>query len=514
MNDQRPKPVVLVILDGWGVAKPGPTNGIDVAQTPNYDHFVQTYPYTTLQASGEAVGLPKGQMGNSEVGHMTIGTGAVIYQDLVRIDHEIASGQFEHNPAIAGAIDHVRQHDSQLHVIGLLSCGGVHSHENHLFETIRVAAKKGVKKLVVHAFLDGRDCSRTEGQDSLGKLEALLHEIGVGAIATMSGRYWSMDRDKNWDRTDKAFNAIWHGTADLICPIGDTPSNTASSCYARHEYDEMIEPYIIHKPDGTAYTVNQHDGIIFTNFRPDRARQLSQKIGEQVQAMDLNFVTMTDYGIDCHNIVAYSPVKVATSLAEIIAEAGLKQIHIAETEKYAHATYFLNGGQETAHNGEEFLLIPSNKEFKTPDLAPEMRAQTITDTALEKLDSTDFIFVNYANADMVGHTANQPAIIEAVETLDVELGRLVKEVLAHNGALFISADHGNAEQMVDPVTGEAHTAHTANPVPCIVIENASRTKLRDGGGLKDVAPTILDMLKLEPPSSMTGQSLIEQEQSH
>ena len=510
MDTKQTGPVALVVLDGWGIGQPGEHNGIDRAKTPNFDRLASTYPYTTLKASGEAVGLPEGQIGNSEVGHMTIGAGTILYQDLVRIDKDISCGQFQHNPVFVGAFEHAKTHGSQLHIMGLLSCGGVHSHEDHLFATLRAAAAYGLKKVVIHVFLDGRDCNRTDGQNSLAKLEALIAELGVGAIATMSGRYWGMDRDKNWDRIDKAFNAIWFGTADLVCPIGKSPSHTASECYTREEYDELIEPYVIHKADGGTYTVQEHDAIIFTNFRPDRARQLSQKIGEHVVSMDLHFVTMTDYGIDCHNSVAYTPMEPQTSLAETISKAGLKQLHMAETDKYAHATYFLNGGKEETHKGEEFLMIPSRKDVKTHNEAPEMKAKELTDAAVERLDAFDFIFINYANPDMVGHTADQPAIITAIETVDRELGRLADAVLAKNGQLIVIADHGNAEEMVDLKTGNPHTAHTTNPVPCIYIgKEAHDSVLRGGGELKDVAPTVLDLLGLQKPDVMTGNSLID-----
>ncbi len=503
-------PVALVVLDGWGVGKSKQDNGIELAQTPNYDRYVETYPYTTLKASGEAVGLPEGQIGNSEVGHMTIGAGTVLYQDLVRIDKDIACGDFAKNKALQNAFDHVKTHKSQLHIMGLLSCGGVHGHEDHLFATLKAAANDGIKKVVIHVFLDGRDCSRTDGQHSLTKLEDLIKELGVGEIATMSGRYWSMDRDKNWNRTEKAFNAIWYGTADLACPIGKTASKTASECYAKEEYDELIEPYVVHRPDGTTHKVELHDAIIFTNFRPDRARQLSQKIGEQVGPMDLRFVTMTDYGIDCHNAIAYSPMKPGTSLAAVIADAGLKQVHIAETDKYAHATYFLNVGVEQPHQGEEFVLVPSRKDVKTHNQAPEMRAKEIADAAIEKLSTNDFIFANFANADMVGHTADQPAIKIAVETVDRELGRLVTAVQEAGGTIIVTADHGNAELMVDPETGEPKTSHTTNPVPFILInQNLNNRTLRSDGGLKDVAPTILELFGLAVPTNMTGKSLLK-----
>lgn len=504
-------PVVLVVLDGWGLDASTEHNGVALAATPHFDRLSSTYPFTTLQASGEHVGLPEGQIGNSEVGHTTIGAGTVIYQDLVRISKDAESGVFCDIPAFRDAFDATLRNDSQLHIMGLVSPGGVHSHENHFFEIIRAAAKAGIKKIVLHPFLDGRDYDRTEGAKSLERLEALINELGVGRIATVIGRYYAMDRDKNWARTDKAAAAIFDGIAAPSDTFQtNSPSTRIKELYDGEMFDEMIEPHVIKDSDGGVAKINAGDAIIFTNFRTDRTRQLSARICEKVKSINLTFVTMTDYGNEVESIKAYEPVSIEQTLAGVIAEAGMNQAHLAETEKFAHATYFLNGGKEDAHGLEEHVLIPSNKDVKTHDEKPEMKAKEICDAAIERLDTNDFLFINFANPDMVGHTANQSAIIKAVETVDTELGRLVDAVFAADGALIVIADHGNAEEMVDKKTNMPHTAHTTNPVPCILIgDNVANITLKPDMGLKDVAPTVLELLGLEKSSSMTGESIIK-----
>lgn len=509
MNTQN-SPVVLVVLDGWGIETAHEHNGVHLAQTPNFDRLQAEYPYTELHASGEHVGLPDGQMGNSEVGHTTIGAGCVIYQDLVRISHDAKSGNFTNNRALAEAFDHIKQNNSQLHLLGLLSSGGVHAHEDHLIEVARAAKQAGVKQIVIHPFLDGRDAPPTAGKSSLEKLQRECDDLGSCSVATVIGRYYAMDRDKNWDRTNKAFEAIWHGRAERVCHGPETHCDLVQAEYNQGIYDEHLEPVIFTKSDGKPYTVNNGDAIIFTNFRTDRARQLSSKFCEMANDHNLCFVTMTDYGKEVTSIVAYEPQTIEATLASTIADAGLKQAHIAETEKYPHATYFLNGGREDAHDNEDHVLIPSNKHVKTHDEAPEMKAKEICDAAIERLTTSDFIFVNFANPDMVGHTAKRDAIITAVETVDRELGRLASAVLDHNGTLVVIADHGNAERMIDD-NGSPHTAHTTNPVPCILVsiqhKNVSLRKKCEGG-LQDVAPTVLDLMGLEKPACMTGSTLI------
>ncbi len=503
-----PGPVVLVVLDGWGLDETHEHNGVAQAQTPNFDTLSKTHPYTTLQASGEHVGLPEGQMGNSEVGHTTIGAGTIIYQDLVRISKDAKEGMLAQNVALKQAFAHNQTYNSQLHIIGLLSTGGVHSHEDHLFETACAAHKAGVKRILIHAILDGRDAPPNAGTHSLARLEKVCQELGNCFIASVSGRYYSMDRDKNWDRTDKAFRALWFGEADFCLKHDQHPSEAVREFYGRGLSDEHIEPIVLKQGHSdTSAKVEMNDSIIFTNFRTDRTKQLSHKIGELIEDMNLCFVTMTHYGNEIKSIVAYEPATIEHTIASVVANAGLKQAHIAETEKYPHATYFLNGGKQDAHTNEEHVLIPSRKDVKTHDEAPEMKAKEIADAAIERVTTNDFIFINFANPDMVGHTANKAAIITAVETVDRELQRVVNATLKANGALLIIADHGNAERMVDPETGAPHTAHTTNPVPCILVAKNYRPELIKGGGLKDIAPTILVLLGLEIPNSMTGQPL-------
>lgn len=503
------KPVVLVVLDGWGIDQVTENNGIALAKTPNFDQLVSQYPVTNLRASGEAVGLPAGQIGNSEVGHMTIGTGRVMYQDLVRINQEIESGEFESNPAFNQAFAYVKRRNSQLHILGLFSTGGVHAHEDHFLSLYRAAVKAGVEQIILHPFLDGRDGNRTEGAKSLVRLDDSLKELGRGKIATVIGRYYSMDRDTNLDRTTKAAKAILDGESTKYINSDQSPEQVVKQLYEQNIFDELIEPLVWLDEDGQALKVRSGDALIFTNFRTDRAKQLSRLIEQEISARELLLVTMTDYGQSGQAVVAYAPIKNEFTLGSVIAEAGLKQARLAETEKYAHATYFLNGGNEVDYNQQINFLLPSNKDVKTHDEKPEMKAVEITDTAIEQLDLVDFMFINYANPDMVGHTANQSAIIKAVETVDRELGRLVESVKAKQGILLVIADHGNAETMVDRVTGDPHTAHTTNPVPCILVDDSRKSvKLRAGGGLVDVAPTILDLLSLAKPKSMSGNSLL------
>lgn len=500
-------PVAVVVLDGWGLAEASEHNGISSAATPVMDRLEKEYPHTTLEASGEAVGLPAGQIGNSEVGHTTIGAGCVLFQDLVRISKDVEGGAFEKNEAFMKAFEHVKQNNSQLHVLGLLSAGGVHSHEIHFFAVLKAAQKYGVKTIIVHPFLDGRDTSKTAGATSLEKLEVLVDELGGCDIGSVSGRYYAMDRDTNWDRTEKAFKAIFEGQAESVYDTSISPSQIIREKYHSDQYDEHLEPMVFKAKNGEVMEVKDNDAIIFTNFRTDRTRQLSKLICDKSTEKNLLFVTMTEYGGDVSALVAYKPEHVQTPLAAVIAEAGLKQVHVAETEKYPHVTYFVNGGLASLP-GEEDVLVPSRKDVKTHDQAPEMKAKEICEEAVKRLDKADFFFINFANPDMVGHTANPQAIKVAVETVDRELGKLVAAVLEKDGAVLVIADHGNAEQMVDPVTGEPHTAHTTNLVPCILVHNTYHPQLRKEAGLKDVAPTALDLLGLKQPLSMTGSSLV------
>lgn len=507
MNKGNKHPVILIVLDGWGIRKEKEHNGIALSNTPNFNYYRTHYSYTTLQASGNAVGLPAGQMGNSEVGHTTIGAGKVYYQDLVRITDEINSNKIASNEAFLKVFSHVLSRNSHLHVIGLLSNGGVHSHEDHFIATIKLARQQNVQSIILHPFLDGRDSSTTSGVQSLKKLEAFIQDDPCISIGSIMGRYYAMDRDYNWDRTAKAFHAIFNGQADSVYQRSVLASQILLERYQKQMYDEHIEPIVFTDENGKALEVQSSDGIIFTNFRKDRARQLSIKIGEYVNDSDLCFVTMTDYGSEVTATCAYKPDSIENTLGSIVADAHLSQVHIAETEKYPHVTYYFNGGREKPFDGETDILIPSRKDVKTHDQAPQMRVREITDAAINSLQNNDFLFINYANADMVGHTANENAIIAAVESVDQQLGRLVEETLKANGTLLIIADHGNAELMKDPETLEPHTAHTCSPVPCILISEKYRKKLRGNGGLQDVAPTVLKILGLSQPSSMMGTSL-------
>lgn len=507
------KPVVLIVLDGWGYSESGKDNAIATAKTPYWDSLWNTYPHTVLHASEEPVGLPAGQMGNSEIGHMTIGSGKVIATDLVRINNAIASGEFDTNPAFITLFEHVQKHDSILHIQGLVSSGGVHSHHDHLFAFIRAAKKAGVTKIVVHAFTDGRDTPPQSAAQYLKELEDVLDDtdLDIGHIATVSGRFYAMDRDNNWDRLAKAEAALFE-CKGKICNA-QKPSEVFTQLYKDGILDEHAEPLVFLDDTGKGYGISQNDGVFFFNFRADRARMLSKKMMGQAEAKNLCFVTLTQYEKDmglpagqAGAIVAFGPNEITTTLAEQVSLAGMKQAHIAETEKYPHATYFLNGGREKPHDGEEFIMVQSRKDVPTHDLAPKMRAEGIADKAIEQLEKgVEFIFINFANADMVGHTANVPAIIEAVEEVDTQLKRVVEKTLELHGAVFVTADHGNAELNIDQTTGEKHTAHTTNLVPGLL--TVASKKLHEGT-LADVAPTILELLEIAKPAVMTGKSLI------
>ena len=496
--------VALIILDGWGYREEKKDNAIASANKPFFDNLWQQYPHTLLGASGLAVGLPEGQMGNSEVGHMTIGAGRPLDQDLVRIEKAISSGEYKNNGAFLKLFEYVKKNDSTLHIMGLVSDGGVHSHFGSLLSFLEIAKEAGIKKLAIHAFLDGRDTPPQSGSSYLKELENKIKELGFGHIASVSGRYYAMDRDGNWDRLAKAELAIFEGKG-LLC------QEEASSClnkfYEEGKIDELLEPFVCPKEDGQTETLKQNDGVFFINFRADRARQLTSKIISRREKDNLFFVTMTSYGNDFNTEVAFPPIEVGTILAKEISFAGLTQAHIAETEKFAHATYFLNGGMEVSYKGEEDILLPSRKDVATYDLAPKMSAEKVADKAIEQIEKgTDFLFINFANPDMVGHTAVVPAIIEAIEETDKQLGRVVIKLLEKEGIALITADHGNAEINVDQITGKKHTAHTTNPVPCIMTnKNVSLHQ----GTLADLAPTVLDLFGLEKPEEMQGNKLID-----
>jgi 2,3-bisphosphoglycerate-independent phosphoglycerate mutase len=510
------KPVCLIILDGWGYREDKEHNAIAEAKTPFFDWLWKEYPHTLLNASEGHVGLPKGQIGNSEIGHMTMGTGQILDVDLVKINKAAGRGEFHTNPAFLELFGHVKKYNSTLHVLGLVSPGGVHSHQDHLHEFLKAAKLAGIKKVAIHAITDGRDLPPQSGAGYLKNLEKVLADLKIGFIATMHGRFYAMDRDKNWERLAKTEDAIFKGNGQT--QTSKKPSQVLAELYEQGIVDEHVEPMVFLDETGKGWPIARNDGVFFFNFRPDRARQLTKKILEKKQLLNLCLVTLTRYDQTFETLVAFPQSKTGASLSAEISKAGLKQSHIAETEKYAHVTYFFNGGREEPSSNEKFYLIDSRRDIPTHDLAPQMRAREIADKAIEQINAgDDFIVMNFANADMVGHTANKSAIITAVETVDRELKRVVEEILKNKGSAIVTADHGNAELNIDPATGEKHTAHTTNLVPCILITSnplplplgEGEGLLRSGGTLADIAPTILKLLNLKIPAEMTGKSLIE-----
>ena len=523
MTNSRPKPVVLIVLDGYGYREDVADNAIAAARTPNLDRYWAEYPHTLIDASEAGVGLPEGQMGNSEVGHMTIGAGRIIDTDIVRISKTIRDNEFATNLAFVTLFDHVKKHDSVLHVKGLLSPGGIHSHTAHLYAFLDAAKRSGIEKIAIHAFTDGRDTGPRSAAQYLRELENVLDDLGIGHIATASGRFYAMDRDNNWDRVARVEHLLFRGESNRA--IADRrASEVMDDLYAEGVVDEHLEPVIFLDAEGQSYPIDENDGVFFFNFRADRARELSAKVVEYAEERNICFVTLTEYDANLDTLVAFPPLRLETTLAKEISEHGLTQSHIAETEKYAHATYFLNGGVELPYPGEEHILVESRKDIRTHDQAPEMRAKEIANKAIEAIENgRDFLFINFANADMVGHTGNVAAIITSLETLDRELARVVDATTARGGCVFITADHGNAETNIDPVTGETHTAHTLNRVPGILVttDPTLRTQtLHEGlpdtlplrrtraGTLADIAPTILHLMQLPQPPSMTGKSLL------
>lgn len=537
-DTKRPTTTALVVLDGWGYREDATHNAVAAAKTPFFDKIWKECPHSLLQASGLAVGLPEGQMGNSEVGHSTIGAGAIIDTDLVRIDKAATAGEFLSNPAMKALYDHVKKHqraqgassDAVLHVMGLVSDGGVHSHESHLRAFLKAAHQAGVPRIAVHVFTDGRDTAPQSAGGFVKKLEADIARLDPSStnifIASVSGRYFAMDRDSNWDRLAKAEAVMFGetGTGDALSAAVPSTKHSASAhldaSYAAGIKDEWLEPVIIEGVHGRGCPIRAHDAVFFFNFRSDRARMLCSKLIERIAkhraaGADLKVATMTEYSQEYTFPVAFRAQAIETTLAAEISAAGLTQAHIAETEKFPHATYFLNGGRNAPWPGESHIGLETRKDVKTHDQAPEMRAEAIADKAIEQVAAgADFIFINFANPDIVGHTANVPAIITAVETVDTQLGRFVTALEKAGGCAIIIADHGNAEVNVDPVTGLPHTSHTTNLVPCILAGDISALKavhpnlaLKDGG-LADVAPTILDIMKLQKPQPMTGMSLI------
>ncbi|HVF63565.1 MAG TPA: 2,3-bisphosphoglycerate-independent phosphoglycerate mutase [Casimicrobiaceae bacterium] len=512
------RPVLLVILDGFGWRiERAPDNAIAAADMPTWQSLLRDYAHTTIDASESHVGLPAGQMGNSEVGHLNMGAGRVVHQDLTRIDAAIERGEFALNPALNDAIVTSRRNGRTLHVLGLVSPGGVHSHERHIVALVELAAAKGVRRVLVHAFLDGRDTPPSSAAASLVMLDAACKKVrapGVSArIASICGRYYAMDRDQRWERIAPAYELIVEGVANYSAP---SPQRALEAAYARGETDEFVAPTAIPSPYDTTSRVEAGDVIVFMNFRADRARQLTRALTSaefdgfersRVPPLD-RFVMLTSYGAAfAHLSTAFEPQVVDNGLGEYVAALGLKQLRIAETEKYAHVTYFFNGGSESVYEGEDRILVPSPK-VATYDQQPEMSAPEVTDRLVASINAGrhDVIICNYANADMVGHTGNFAAAVKACETLDGCLERVIRAARAVSGEVLITSDHGNVERMHDESTGQPHTAHTLNVVPLVYV--GRKATLVDGGALKDIAPTMLSMLGLPKPAEMTGKSLI------
>ncbi|WP_124058035.1 2,3-bisphosphoglycerate-independent phosphoglycerate mutase [Vaginisenegalia massiliensis] len=503
-------PVAIIILDGFGWRPEVEGNAVAQANKPNFDRYYQTFPHTTLKASGLDVGLPDGQMGNSEVGHTNIGAGRIVYQSLTRIDKAIQDGEFETNPALNAAFSHVLSHQSALHLFGLVSDGGVHSHLNHLLALVETAKVKGIDKVYIHAFMDGRDVAPNSGLGYIQELESALREMGLGQIATVSGRYYAMDRDKRWERVQLAYDAIARAKGQSF----ESAQVAVEASYQKEVFDEFIVPTVITQNGQPVAMVEDNDAIIFFNFRPDRAIQLSNAFTDQTwehfdrgqKAKNVKFVTMTLYNPSIVAEVAFPPIPMTNVIGEVLSKAGLKQLRIAETEKYPHVTFFMNGGRNEEFPGEDRILIPSPK-VATYDLKPEMSAYEVGDALYQSIlnDEHDAIILNFANPDMVGHSGMLEPTIKAIEAVDENLGKVVDAILAKGGAAIIFADHGNSETMTTP-EGKPHTAHTTVPVPVIVTK--SGIQLREGGRLADIAPTMLDLLNLAQPKEMTGESLI------
>ena len=512
----KTKPVLLVVLDGWGIRKEREANAIAVAGTPHVDALVREYPSTAIETSGLSVGLPEGQMGNSEVGHTNLGAGRIVYQDLVRINRAIEDGSFFQNDALLMACRRAKESGGALHLMGLLSDGGVHSHVEHLHACLELARREGVAKAFVHAFMDGRDTPPKSGLGYLADLEKRLTEHRYGKVATVCGRYWAMDRDKRWDRVSTAYAAMVRGEGRRV------PSGVAAmeQAYAADETDEFVKPSVVVNGDGKAVgPIRDGDALLFFNFRADRAREITRAFTEQgFKEFDRGvvprlsaYVCMTEYDKTFGLPVAFGPTDLTEIFPEIVSRAGLKQLRCAETEKYAHVTFFFNGGRETVYPGEDRILVPSPRDVKTYDEKPEMSAREVTDKLAAAIGTGQygFVLVNFANPDMVGHTGKLDAAVKAVKVVDECVGRLLQAARQQGMAMLDTADHGNCEMMTDPVTGEPHTAHTLNPVPFILADpDFKGAKLRSKGVLADVAPTALQVMGVPQPSEMKGLGLI------
>lgn len=507
----RPKPVALIILDGFALRDERHGNAVAQANKPNFDRLWSTYPHTTLQASGEAVGLPDGQMGNSEVGHLNIGAGRIVYQDFTRINKAIRSGEFFKHKVLLEAVRHVQERGTALHLMGLVSDGGVHSHNDHLYALLELAKREQLDKVYVHAFLDGRDVPPDSAIGYIEELLTKMKELGVGQLVTVQGRYYAMDRDRRWDRTQKAYRAMVYAEGKR----SQDPVKAIRQSYAAGVFDEFVEPVVLVDVNGEPMgKIRSGDAVICFNFRPDRAIQLSQALANRSftefergdeHPQDLCYICLTHYSETVEGKVAFGPVDLNNTLGEVLTQKGLKQLRIAETEKYPHVTFFFSGGREEAFEGEKRVLIPSPK-VATYDLKPEMSAYEVTEAVVAEIEQGghDVIILNFANPDMVGHSGKLEPTIKAVEAVDQCLGQVVEAVLKQGGVALITADHGNADMVIDE-NGHPHTAHTTNPVPFIVTKEG--IQLREGGILADIAPTILDLLNIEQPPEMTGKTL-------
>jgi len=509
----KKKPTVLLILDGYGLEDRKEANAVKLADTPVMDQLLRKYPHTIGHASGLDVGLPDGQMGNSEVGHLNMGAGRIVYQDLTKITKSIQEGDFYENPAFIKAVDHCKKHSSDLHLWGLVSDGGVHSHNTHIYALLELAKKKDLTNVYVHCFLDGRDTPPKSGEDFVQALEEKMQEIGIGKIASVQGRYFAMDRDNRWDRVERAYTALVDGKGETA----PSAIQAVTQSYDKNENDEFVLPTVILEAGKPVACVKENDSVIFFNYRPDRARELTRAFCDE-QFNDfkrskgyfpLTYVCFTDYDVTIGNKeVAYNKEKIVNTLGEYVAKKGLKQVRIAETEKYAHVTFFFNGGIEAPNEGESRILIPSPK-VATYDLQPEMSAAQVRDQLVKAIESKeqDLIIVNFANPDMVGHTGVVPAVIKAIETVDQCLGAAYEAIKKVDGVLFVCADHGNAEQLLDYETKAPFTAHTSNPVPYLLINAGEGIGISEGK-LADIAPTLLELMGLEKPEEMTGKSLL------
>ncbi len=507
------KPTVLMILDGFGLNDKQEANAVYEASTPNIDKLMKEYPFVRGNASGLAVGLPDGQMGNSEVGHLNMGAGRIVYQELTRITKEIEDGDFFKNEALLAGMKNVKDNNSSLHLYGLLSDGGVHSHITHLYGLLEMAKREGIENVYVHCFLDGRDTAPTSGKGFMEQLEAKMKEIGVGEIATVSGRYYAMDRDNRWDRVEKAYRALVLGDGNRV----PNAVEAVAASYAEDVTDEFVVPTVVERDGKPVATIEDNDTIIFFNFRPDRAREISRTFCmDEFEGFDrgarrkVTYVCFTEYDVTIPNkIIAFHKVELDNTFGQFLADHGKTQARIAETEKYAHVTFFFNGGVEEPNKGEERILVNSPK-VATYDLKPEMSAYEVCGKLVDaiKSDKFDVIIINFANPDMVGHTGVESAAIAAVEAVDSCVGKAVDALKEVDGTMFLCADHGNAEQLIDYKTGESFTAHTTNPVPFILINYDDSYTLREGGCLADIVPTLIEIMGMEQPAEMTGKSLL------